>query len=226
MSERRDIALRERTLWRLLYETAARADEVLRLNVEDVDIPGKRARMRSKGRRRRLAVLRLGQCAAAARLIAGRRVGPVFLSSLRPSLARAPAAGDICPLTGRARLSYRRAAELLVAQTGWTLHQFRHSALTQLAEDNVQLPLLMAKSRHRSLRTLQRYARPGPDARRRGRADGLVRPGVPLLTSRRVGLAPDPAARLQRHPTVAWGTGRPFQQRRTSTSIGSRSLGA
>jgi integrase/recombinase XerD len=39
-----------------------------------------------------------------------------------------------------------------------------HSALTHLAEDNVQLPLLMAKSRHRSLRTLQRYARPGPDA--------------------------------------------------------------
>jgi len=52
----------------------------------------------------------------------------------------------------------------LPPQTGWTLHQFRHSALTHLAEDNVQLPLLMAKSRHRSLRTLQRYARPGPDA--------------------------------------------------------------
>jgi len=62
----------------------------------------------------------------------------VFLSNLRPSPARAPAAGDICPLTGRARLSYRRAAELLVAQTGWTLHQFRHSALTHLAEDNVE----------------------------------------------------------------------------------------
>ena len=28
----------------------------------------------------------------------------------------------------------------------------------------MQLPLLIAKSRHRSLRTLQRYARPGPDA--------------------------------------------------------------
>ena len=47
--ERRDIDLRERTLWRLLYETAARADEVLRLNVEDLDIPAKRARTRSKG---------------------------------------------------------------------------------------------------------------------------------------------------------------------------------
>ena len=44
--ERRDIQLRERTLWRLLYETAARADEVLRLNVEDLDIPAKRARTR------------------------------------------------------------------------------------------------------------------------------------------------------------------------------------
>jgi len=37
-----------------------------------------------------------------------------------------------------------RAAELLVAQTGWTLHQFRHSALTHLAEADVQLPLPMA----------------------------------------------------------------------------------
>jgi integrase len=46
--ERRDIDLRERTLWRLLYETAARADEVLRLDVEDLDIPAKRARTHSK----------------------------------------------------------------------------------------------------------------------------------------------------------------------------------
>jgi len=52
---------------------------------------------------------------------------------------------------------------LLVTQTGWTLHLLRHCALTHLAKDNVQLPL-KAKSRHRSLRTLQRFARPGPDA--------------------------------------------------------------
>ena len=159
--ERRDINLRERTLWRLLYETAARADEVLRLNVEDLDIPAKRARTRSKGGDVDWLFFGSGGARLLPRLIAGRRTGPVFLSSLRPSPARAPAAGDICPLTGRARLSYRRAAELLVAQTGWTLHQFRHSALTHLAEDSVQLPLLMAKSRHRSLRTLQRYALKG-----------------------------------------------------------------
>jgi integrase len=50
------------------------------------------------------------------------------------------------------------------ASDGWTLHQLRHSALTHLAEQNVSLPLLMAKSRHASLRSLQRYARPGPEA--------------------------------------------------------------
>jgi integrase/recombinase XerD len=33
-----------------------------------------------------------------------------------------------------------------------------------LAEQHVSLPLLMAKSRHASLRWLQRYARPGADA--------------------------------------------------------------
>ena len=60
---------------------------------------------------------------------------------------------------------YRRAEELFKAASGgWTLHQLRHSAITHLAEDNVALPMLMAKSRHTSLRSLQKYARPGADA--------------------------------------------------------------
>jgi integrase len=40
--------LRERTLWRLLYETAARAEEILCLNVEDLDVEYRRARVVSK----------------------------------------------------------------------------------------------------------------------------------------------------------------------------------
>ena len=35
---RRDVPLREKTLWRMLYETAARASEVLALNIEDLDL--------------------------------------------------------------------------------------------------------------------------------------------------------------------------------------------
>ncbi|MGI8418345.1 MAG: site-specific integrase [Nakamurella sp.] len=43
-----DVPIREKCLWRLLYETAARAQEVLSLNVEDVDLDNKRARTTSK----------------------------------------------------------------------------------------------------------------------------------------------------------------------------------
>ena len=46
---RRDIPLREKTLWRMLYETAARASEILALNVEDLDLEQRRAPVRSKG---------------------------------------------------------------------------------------------------------------------------------------------------------------------------------
>ena len=46
---RRDVPLREKTLWRMLYETAARASEVLALNVEDLDLEQRRAAVRSKG---------------------------------------------------------------------------------------------------------------------------------------------------------------------------------
>jgi len=46
---REDVALRDKTLWRLLYETAARATEALGLDANDLDLANKRARVRSKG---------------------------------------------------------------------------------------------------------------------------------------------------------------------------------
>jgi integrase len=162
---RDDVAVREKALWRLLYETAARAQEVLSLNVEDLDLENRRARVRSKGGDIEWLHLQAGSARLLPRLVAGRPRGPLFLADRRPAPARAPATADLCPYTGRARLSYRRAEELFKAASGgWTLHQLRHSALTHLAEADVSLALLMAKSRHSSLRSLQRYARPGPEA--------------------------------------------------------------
>ncbi|MER6950999.1 hypothetical protein ABT294_43995 [Nonomuraea sp. NPDC000554] len=38
-------ALRERLLWRLLYDAAARAEEILTLNIEDLDLEFRRARV-------------------------------------------------------------------------------------------------------------------------------------------------------------------------------------
>ena len=45
----RSSARKERTLWRMLYETAARSAEVLALNVEDLDLPNRQAKVRRKG---------------------------------------------------------------------------------------------------------------------------------------------------------------------------------
>ncbi len=81
-----------------------------------------------------------------------------------PAPSRQPAAADAEPRNGRARLSYRRAAEVFrTASGGWTLHQLGHSRLTHLAE-GVPGPLLMAKSRHGSVKTLNLYAKPTLDA--------------------------------------------------------------
>jgi integrase/recombinase XerD len=159
---RRDLPLRERTLWRLLYETAARANELLCLNVEDLDLANRRARVRSKGGATEWVFWQAGSAQLLPRLVAGRTRGPVFLAGRRP--AGAVAGVDLDPASGRARLSYRRAAELVRARTGWTLHQLRHSALTHAAEDGTNLPMLLARSRHASVRALERYARPGPEA--------------------------------------------------------------
>ena len=157
--------LRDRCLGRRLYETAARANEVLNLNIEDVDLAAKRAVITRKGGDRDMLHFQTGSARLLPRIIDGRTSGPLFLSGAATVGVRAPAALDRDPTTGHARLSYRRAAEIFsTAAPGRTLHQLRHSAITHLAEAGVPLPLLMAKSRHVSLRTLQRYARPSVEA--------------------------------------------------------------
>ncbi|MBV9172235.1 MAG: site-specific integrase [Chloroflexi bacterium] len=161
---RRDgVPLRERAFWRLLYESAARANELLSLDIEDLDLANKRARVSSKGGAVEWVFWQTGAALLLPRLLAGRTIGPVFLADRQPT--RAVPTVDRCPLTGRARLSYRRAAQLFSQATaGWTLHQLRHSALTHAAEDGTSTPLLLARSRHASARSLERYARPSPEA--------------------------------------------------------------
>jgi integrase/recombinase XerD len=176
---RLDVPLREKALWRMLYETAARAEEILGLDVEDLELPDKRARVISKGGMTEWVHWQTGTALLLPRLLGGRRHGPVFLAGRMP--ARAVAGADLCPVTGRARLSYRRAAELFELRTrplahpgatpaelaglhGWTLHQLRHSMLTHEAENGTNTPTLLARSRHASVRSLERYARPGPEA--------------------------------------------------------------
>lgn len=99
----------------------------------------------------------------------------MFLTGRRARVALPP--GDVDPASGRARLSYRRAAEQFEQATAglpggpWTLHQLRHSALTHAAEDGASTATLLAYSGHTSVASLARYARVSAEALARWQAE-------------------------------------------------------
>nr|WP_214327047.1 sigma-70 family RNA polymerase sigma factor [Nonomuraea sediminis] len=112
-------SVRERALWRLLYESGASARTALALNVEDLDLPAMRTRSGPV-----TITWEYGTAALLPELVAGRTRGPLFLADRRPAPARMPGRQDLCPHTGRRRLSYERAEYLFKqASGGYTLHQ-------------------------------------------------------------------------------------------------------
>jgi integrase len=132
----RDIPLRERVLWRMLYESASRAAAVLALNVEDCDLDNRRAKVTVKGGDIGWVIWGQGTARLLPRYLKGREAGPLFCSDRRPGPARRAAtpSRDICPETGRMRLGYDRARTLIKKHTGLNLHTLRHSAATHLGE--------------------------------------------------------------------------------------------
>ncbi len=132
--------LREQALWHLIADSGATADAVLGLDADKIDTGRRRARLAGGGP---AAAPRIEWGDRTAELLgwllAGRRCGPVFLTDRRAP-AGAPLA-DVCPLDGRGRMSYRRAAEIFTEHTraldpkgtGWTLHQLRHNGKLELA---------------------------------------------------------------------------------------------
>jgi hypothetical protein len=163
----------------VLYETAARSAEVLGLDVPDLDLPNRRARVRRKGGQLDTIVWQTGTARLLPRLLRGRTAGPVFLTDRRSRVELPP--GDIDPASGRARLSYWQAEDLFKSATGGaTLHQLRHSALTHDAEDGVNTAMLQARSGHTSVRSHPLH----PDIRRgAGPAPGRTRPGPAAVAS-------------------------------------------
>ena len=157
--------LRDRVYWAMAYDTAARADELLSLDIDNIDLADRCAVIIGKGGSAERIFWSSITARRLPRLINGRTTGPLFVGDRKPRSHLAPAAADLDPISGKARLSYRRAEEIWKAASGgYTLHQLRHSRLTHLAEAGEDVTMIKAKSRHRSLRSLERYVNPGPGA--------------------------------------------------------------
>jgi hypothetical protein len=127
--------LREHALWHLLQDSGAAAETVLALDASALHLASARIRSASAG----WLEFGTGTRELLGWLAAGRVAGPLFLTDRRAPADAARA--DVCPLTGRGRMSYRRAAELFTEWTrpldpagrGWTLHQLRRPGRMLLA---------------------------------------------------------------------------------------------
>ena len=132
-------ALREHAFWRVIYDSAAHSGDVLALDAGRLDLRGGGASVGPPAGPAGWIRWRDGTSEVLGWLLAGRTCGPVFLTDRRAPAGAAPA--DVCPVTGRARMSYRRAAEIFTVATrpldpegrGWTLGQLRQAGREALA---------------------------------------------------------------------------------------------
>jgi hypothetical protein len=133
-------SLREHAMWRVIRDSGASATEVLALDADQLDLSRHRVRPRSSDKRAGTGIeWREGTSQVLRWLLAGRTWGPVFVTDRRAPAQAAVA--DVCRVTGQARMSYRRAAEIFTALTrpldttgrGWTLHQLSASGRARQA---------------------------------------------------------------------------------------------
>jgi len=130
----RDLGLAAQAAHDLAIETFAGAVKLAAQASEPPEIL--RGRVTSKGGAIEYVHWATGTARLLPRLLRGRTSGPVFLAGRRAPVSgsRVPAEADVCPETGRGRLSYPRAEYLFKQATaahdphkkGWTLHQLRH----------------------------------------------------------------------------------------------------
>jgi integrase/recombinase XerC/integrase/recombinase XerD len=159
------IPIRERTLWAVLYESAARVSEVLALNIEDCDFPRHRAEVIRKGGDRDAIFWQHQAAVLLSRYLKGReKRGPLFVTE-RAARSDVAVHSDDLDDRGRRRLTYDQAEDRFKYWSGGaTLHQLRHSSLSHDAELGTGTPMLQRKSGHKDPRSLARYARVSEEA--------------------------------------------------------------
>jgi hypothetical protein len=133
------VSLREHALWRVVHDSGAPVAEVLSLDADQLDLSRHRARPRFSGPFPGTHIeWREGTSQLLRWLLAGRTWGPVFVTDRRAPVGAT--AANVIRVTGQARMSYRRAAEIFTTLTrpldtngrGWTLHQLSAAGRARL----------------------------------------------------------------------------------------------
>ncbi|WP_344886633.1 site-specific integrase [Nonomuraea antimicrobica] len=178
---RRDIPLRERALRRMLYETAARASEILALNVEDLDLEHRRAPVRSKGSAVEWVYWDSGTAHLLPRLLRlpdGSTPHPRSAVPVRTPPRPRPPPGGRQPLPAHRPRPARLCARILLDKyASLDLHQLRHSAATHLGDAEIPLQLIMGKTGHKTpappCATSNPVPKPSPRPPRSSRPGGV-----------------------------------------------------
>ncbi len=157
LTQKGTLALRDRSILMLLYNTGARAQEVVDLCVGDVDLEDPlRVRLHGKGDKWRSCPIWPETAALLRQLETVRRADPsqpLFMSRTGRPLTR----------FGLYKLVTRHTSEILLSSDTArkhrvTPHVFRHTAAVQLLEAGVDINVIRGWLGHVNLETTQRYA--------------------------------------------------------------------
>ncbi len=140
----------------VLYSTGIRASEILRLNVEDIDITNGTALINGKGEKQR--VVPVGKTAL--------QYLKTYMVGVRPFMIKKRSENALFVSKEGGRLSYgtynwtvKRVAEQSGLDEYVTSHTFRRSCTTELIRGDANMYHVKELLGHESLDTLKHYAR-------------------------------------------------------------------
>ena len=153
-SPKTPLGLRDRALLELLYAAGLRASEILSLRIEQLDLPGRSARVIGKGDKERLVLLGSVAQESLQR----------YLDTARPKLVRAKSGGEVFLGNHGRRLTtshlwgvVKRAAKTAGLDTRVYPHLLRHSFATHLLSGGADLRVIQELLGHASIGTTEIY---------------------------------------------------------------------
>jgi integrase/recombinase XerC len=142
---------RDRSILELLYATGIRCSELVGLDIDDLDLPGRTLRVLGKGRKQR--IVPYGR--PASRALAGYLTERSVMRPATPALFLNRKGGRLTDRYVRKLVGRRVQAAALARRV--SPHTFRHSFATHLLQRGADLRAIQELLGHASLSTTQRY---------------------------------------------------------------------